>query len=134
MALDGAALIRELHTYGKLVKVAAVNSGKGEAQHMGVGTELMKTAEKIALERGFTKTAVIAGVGVRKYYEKLGYRLQDTYMVKDLTAALPITEEQVQEDDDNDNPVSAMVQGVATAMASAVTSVVSGILGSFKKK
>jgi elongator complex protein 3 len=28
--------------------------------------------------------AVISGVGVRDYYRKLGYRLKDTYMIKQL--------------------------------------------------
>jgi len=81
-ALHGAALIRELHTYGKLVSVAGANTGAGESQHAGIGSQLMETAERISRERGFTKTAVIAGVGVRRYYAKLGYALEDTYMVK----------------------------------------------------
>ena len=34
---------------------------------------------------GFTKTAVIAGVGTREYYKnKCGYYLGDTYMLKNL--------------------------------------------------
>lgn len=103
-ALEGCALIRELHTYGKLIAVSRPNSGN-EAQHMGVGTQLMREAERIAIERGFMKIAVIAGVGVRRYYAKLGYKLEDTYMVKQLTAdkGSTITEEQVEQDDDNDN-------------------------------
>jgi elongator complex protein 3 len=87
-ALRGAALIRELHTYGKLLAVDTTNSG-GEAQHVGVGTQLMRYAEELAARKGcYTRIAVIAGIGVRKYYEqKLGYRLEDTYMVKDITPA-----------------------------------------------
>lgn len=111
--LRNAALIRELHTYGRLIRVADANTGK-ETQHVGVGTQLMKKAEEIAASRGFTRVAVIAGVGVRKYYEKLGYRLEETYMVKDgLTlpgsgpadaAGASIISEQLElEDDDNDN-------------------------------
>lgn len=101
--LKGCALIRELHTYGKLVAVSQQNSGS-ETQHVGVGSQLMREAERIAMARGFRKAAVIAGVGVRRYYAKLGYHLEDTYMVKDLedTAAM-ITEKQVVEDDDNAN-------------------------------
>jgi ELP3 family radical SAM enzyme/protein acetyltransferase len=82
-ALNGAALIRELHTYGKLVAVSHGNTGQ-ETQHVGVGTRLMRKAEEIAVERGFARAAVIAGVGVRGYYAKLGYELQETYMVKAL--------------------------------------------------
>lgn len=104
-ALEGCALVRELHTYGRLIAVSRPNSGN-EAQHMGVGTQLMREAERIAVSRGFSKIAVIAGVGVRRYYAKLGYSLQDTYMVKSLTPTGEnvITEEQVVQDDDNDNP------------------------------
>ncbi|RNF27587.1 acetyltransferase-like protein [Trypanosoma conorhini] len=103
-ALEGCALIRELHTYGRLVAVSRPNSGS-EAQHMGVGTQLMREAERIAAARGFGSVAVIAGVGVRRYYGRLGYQLEDTYMVKRLAVngTNAITEEQVVQDDDNDN-------------------------------
>lgn len=84
-ALRDAALIRELHTYGKLVSVSHTNTGK-EAQHVGVGSQLMAKAEEIAASKGFKRAAVIAGVGVRLYYAKLGYTLEDTYMVKLLGA------------------------------------------------
>lgn len=101
--LRGCALIRELHTYGKLVAVSQHNTGH-ESQHVGVGTQLMREAERVAKERGFHRTAVIAGVGVRRYYAKLGYHLEDTYMVKVLDdPASTITEAQVVQDDDNDN-------------------------------
>lgn len=53
------------------------------AQHRGIGTRLMQEAEKLSLTKyGLKKYVVIAGVGARKYYEKLGYHLEDTYMVK----------------------------------------------------
>ncbi|CAC9490123.1 acetyltransferase-like protein [Leishmania infantum JPCM5] len=101
--LRGCALIRELHTYGKLIAVSQQNTGR-ETQHVGVGTQLMREAERIAKERGYYRTAVIAGVGVRRYYAKLGYRLEDTYMVKELDEqASIITEDQVVQDDDNEN-------------------------------
>ena len=101
--LRGCALIRELHTYGKLIAVSQHNTGH-ETQHVGVGTQLMREAERIASEHGFVRAAVIAGVGVRRYYAKLGYHLEETYMVKDLNCtATAITEEQVVQDDDNEN-------------------------------
>lgn len=84
--LSGSALIRELHTYGKLVAVDKQNSG-GEAQHVGVGTQLMREAEQLAKKKEFRRVAVIAGVGARRYYAKLGYRLEDTYMIKELVEA-----------------------------------------------
>lgn len=77
--LKNTALIRELHTYGRLAPI----SGKGEqSQHMGMGKKLLGEAEKIARKSGFEKMAIISGVGVRGYYKKLGYRLKDTYMLK----------------------------------------------------
>ncbi|EPY26260.1 histone acetyltransferase [Angomonas deanei] len=110
--LVGAALIRELHTYGKLVAVHQHNEGHA-AQHVGVGTELMREAEKIAKSKGFTKIAVIAGVGVRRYYAKLGYQLEDSYMVKSLLEpSAAITEAQVDEDDDNENDKFSVMQSV----------------------
>ena len=47
---------------------------------------LMQKAEEIAKENGCNKLSVISGVGVREYYKKLGYELDDVgvYMVKEL--------------------------------------------------
>lgn len=78
-ALRGAALIRELHTYGRHTPVGG--AGK-QSQHVGFGRRLIAEAERIARERGYKKMAIISGIGVREYYRKLGYRLEDTYMVK----------------------------------------------------
>lgn len=78
-ALEGAALIRELHVYGELVSVGEKSK---RVQHTGLGRKMMKKAEETAKAHGYKKVAVISGVGVRGYYRKLGYRLQDTYMVK----------------------------------------------------
>ncbi|MEK7171409.1 MAG: tRNA uridine(34) 5-carboxymethylaminomethyl modification radical SAM/GNAT enzyme Elp3 [Patescibacteria group bacterium] len=80
--LEGAAIIRELHTYGSQVPI----SEKDElaTQHMGFGKRLVAEAEKIAVQNGYKKIAVIAGIGVREYYKKLGYKLDGTYMIKKL--------------------------------------------------
>ena len=78
--IEGAAIIREIHTYGKLV---ALYQKEIAPQHRGLGKKLIKEAEKIAKEEfGLKKIAVIAGVGVRDYFRKLGYKLKDTYMIK----------------------------------------------------
>ena len=85
--LRSASLVRELHTYGQLVPVnLPVRRGftPRRAQHQGFGKRLMKIAEELTKKQGLEKIAVIAGIGVRPYYEKLGYRLQGTYMVKQL--------------------------------------------------
>jgi elongator complex protein 3 len=79
--LVGAALIRELHTYGQLVRIGEEGT---QSQHVGFGRRLIARAEEIAKEHGAKKMAIIAGVGVRKYYEKLGYELEGTYMLKGL--------------------------------------------------
>lgn len=82
-ALKNAAIIRELHTYGKLVAVSAKN--KSSPQHTGLGKKLITEAERIAKkEFGSKKIAVISGIGVRNYYRKLGYRLNNGYMVKNI--------------------------------------------------
>ncbi|MBD3328520.1 tRNA uridine(34) 5-carboxymethylaminomethyl modification radical SAM/GNAT enzyme Elp3 [Candidatus Peregrinibacteria bacterium] len=80
--LEGAALIREVHTYGEQVKVDSKTAGA--SQHIGLGRQMMQKAEEISRKNGFKKVAVISGIGVREYYRKLGYRLEGTYMVKDI--------------------------------------------------
>ncbi len=45
----------------------------------------MEEAERIARdEHGSDRLAVIAGVGTRHYYRKLGYELKGPYMIKNL--------------------------------------------------
>lgn len=83
------ALIRELHVYGKVQKVRA-SFEAGKVQHSGIGTRLIKHAENIARENGFERMAIISGVGVRDYYRKQGYRLEGTYMVKDLNKSFDL--------------------------------------------
>lgn len=80
--LANCALIREVHVYGHSLGVG--NSG-ASSQHLGFGQLLVNTAEEIAVQNGFTKTSVIAGVGTREYYKnKCGYYLEGTYMNKNL--------------------------------------------------
>lgn len=71
--LRNAALIRELHVYGKLIPTK--DQQDSHAQHVGLGKRLMEKAETMAKENGCEKIAVIAGVGVRNYYRKLGYEM-----------------------------------------------------------
>lgn len=77
------SLVRELHVYGLAVPIHGRE--KSRFQHQGYGTLLMKEAERIARdEHGSTKLSVISGVGVRSYYERLGYELDGPYMSKNL--------------------------------------------------
>lgn len=78
--LEGASLVREVHTYGEQVELSARE--KAASQHIGLGRRMMNKAEEISLKNGFKKIAVISGIGVREYYRKLGYTLEGTYMVK----------------------------------------------------
>jgi len=72
--LKNKTFIRELHTYGPAEKIKE----KGEIQHKGLGKKLIKEAEKLSKNTIY----VISGVGVREYYKKLGYNLENYYMVK----------------------------------------------------
>ena len=77
------AIIREVHTYGQLTPIKSKN--KKSPQHIGLGKKLIMEAEKIALQEfGVKKIAVISGIGVRDYYRKLGYKLENGYMIKKL--------------------------------------------------
>jgi elongator complex protein 3 len=77
-----AALVRELHVYGQSLPVGSTRSGA--AQHTGLGARLMAEAEHIARRSGYARLAVIAALGTRPYYQRLGYALGETYMVKSL--------------------------------------------------
>jgi len=78
--LRGCALIRELHTYGQALEIG----GRGQIQHLGLGKGLLQEAEKIARQNGLKKIAVIAGIGVRQYYRKFGYKLAGSYLIKNI--------------------------------------------------
>jgi elongator complex protein 3 len=80
--LVSAALVREVHVYGQSLEVGAESDEA--AQHSGLGRALMAQAEEIAGQAGFERLAVIAALGTRGYYQKLGYHLEGTYMVKGL--------------------------------------------------
>jgi len=86
--LKNSVLIRELHTYGHLVPIQNTKYkilNTTHAQHTGLGKKLMAEAEKIVKkETNLKRIAVISGIGVRGYYKKLGYKLEDEYMIKNL--------------------------------------------------
>eukprot|EP00701_Giardia_intestinalis_P005305 XP_001709129.1 Histone acetyltransferase Elp3 [Giardia lamblia ATCC 50803] len=76
------SLIREVHVYGNAVGL----SERGvSVQHRGYGRILVREAERIARnEHKSVKLAIIAGVGTREYYSKLGYALDGPYMSRTL--------------------------------------------------
>ncbi len=77
---EKTGLIREIHTYGRMAQIGK----SGEWQHKGFGTKLMQEAEKIAKEFGCNKMVVIAGIGVREYFYKLGYKKEGPYVSKEI--------------------------------------------------
>jgi ELP3 family radical SAM enzyme/protein acetyltransferase len=89
--LERAALIRELHVYGQVVAVGADNGaeGGGVAQHVGFGSTLLLKAEQLAVANGYTRIAVISGVGTRNYYRKRGYEDSEHFLVKTLDPDAP---------------------------------------------
>ncbi|MFC1655336.1 elongator complex protein 3 [Patescibacteria group bacterium] len=80
--LEYAAVIRELHTYG--AQIPLTQHDDLAVQHQGYGKRLLERAEEITSEYKLSKLAVISGIGVREYYRKRGFKLGDTFMVKDL--------------------------------------------------
>ncbi|KAL7069471.1 radical SAM domain-containing protein [Cryptosporidium serpentis] len=86
--LKNCGLIRELHIYGLVLTHNNNNSSRQNQeipiQHKGYGKTLLKVAEYITYLYGFRKIAVISGIGVREYYGNNGYKLEDTYMIKDI--------------------------------------------------
>jgi len=82
--LEDAAIIREVHIYGQSLTVG--RTVEGAAQHAGLGSSLIEEAEEMAMDAGYPNMAIIAALGTRGYYRKLGYRLVGTYMVKKLKA------------------------------------------------
>lgn len=83
------ALIRELHTYGQLrpidQKTSIHSDTTSQIQHTGLGKKLLAQAEIISQQKKYQRLKIISGIGVRSYYRQLGYRLSQTYMVKQLT-------------------------------------------------
>jgi len=69
--IAASAMIREVHTYGRLVGLGQRH--KGRSQHLGLGRSLIEEAVHLASEAGFGDLAVISSVGTRRYYRRLGF-------------------------------------------------------------
>jgi elongator complex protein 3 len=80
--IEGAALIREVHIYGQSIAIGSKQISA--AQHSGLGTTLLKKAEQIAKNAGYSKLVVIAAIGTRLYYEKRGFIRSGLYMTKEV--------------------------------------------------
>lgn len=78
---DNQSFVRELHVYGQALKIG--EKTKQTTQHKGLGKQLLKQAEQITKENKIFELKIISGVGVRQYYKKLGYKLDEQgYMTK----------------------------------------------------
>jgi elongator complex protein 3 len=76
--VSNQAMIREVHIYGPAVRIG--DSSDGEAQHIGLGGQLIEEAKRIAREAGFERIAVISAIGTREYYSRHGFDLDELYM------------------------------------------------------
>jgi elongator complex protein 3 len=81
--LHGCAVIREVHIYGPALEIG--ESSRGEAQHTGLGTQLIEQAAQLARAQGWKRLAVIAAIGTREYYRRLGFTLGELYMARELS-------------------------------------------------
>ena len=83
---EKTARIRELHVFGNLKPVNTISEKKSNSQHLGIGSFLLGIAEEISDICNIKKIAIISGVGVRGFYQKKGYKLEDEYMIKKLNS------------------------------------------------
>jgi elongator complex protein 3 len=73
------AMIREVHVYGPALNLG--DDSEGEAQHMGLGSELVNKAKEMARTADYQKIAVISAIGTREYYRKHhGFEMAGLYM------------------------------------------------------
>ena len=75
-------MIREVHVYGPALGIGS--DSIGEAQHLGLGRQLIEEAKARARMAGLTRLAVISAIGTRRYYEAQGFERVDLYMVASL--------------------------------------------------
>jgi elongator complex protein 3 len=80
--LRDCAMIREVHVYGPALGIGS--ESMGEAQHLGLGRRLIQRAAEIARAEGYGHLAVIAAIGTRRYYRRLGFEPRGSYMVRPL--------------------------------------------------
>ena len=76
--LAGHALIREVHVYGPALDISA--ESEGQAQHIGLGGQLVQGAIRVAGSAGYPQISVIAAIGTRDYYRKQNFQLGKLYM------------------------------------------------------
>ena len=80
--LQDAAIIREVHVYGRALQIG--KDGVGETQHLGLGKKLIIKAKEIASANNYEKLSVISAVGTRGYYKKRGFEKGELYQTLNL--------------------------------------------------
>jgi elongator complex protein 3 len=81
--MAGAAVVRELRVYGRVVRIGQRETAAW--QHRGLGVSLMGQMERSAAGRfGAKRLLITSAVGTRNYYRKLGYERLGPYMAKEL--------------------------------------------------
>lgn len=80
--LADKAMIREVHIYGPALDLG--EESQGEAQHMGLGSELIDKAKEMASGAGYKGIAVISAIGTREYYAKHNFEIDGLYMTAKL--------------------------------------------------
>ncbi len=76
--LIGHAMIREVHVYGPALLIG--DESQGDAQHIGLGSQLIEKAKEMSRQAGYERIAVISAIGTRGYYRRHGFRLEELYM------------------------------------------------------
>jgi len=77
-----AAIVRELRVYGPLVPLG--KKPVEEWQHRGYGEDLLREAERLSRRHHKETLLVCSGVGVKPYYQHLGYQRIGPYMGVDV--------------------------------------------------
>jgi len=72
------AMIREVHVYGPAVPIG--EDSDGEAQHIGLGSQLIGKAREMSRAAGYRRMAVISAIGTREYYTKHDFEQDGLYM------------------------------------------------------
>ena len=85
--LEGHAMIREVHVYGPAVPIG--EESQGEAQHLGLGAQLIEKAKEMSRAAGYRRLAVISAIGTRAYYARHGFEKGERYMRVELDGRRP---------------------------------------------
>lgn len=72
-----AAMIREIHVYGRSLGLGQKNQEK--AQHFGFGRRLIAKAAALSRQKNFKRLAVISAIGTKEYYRKAGFEDGELY-------------------------------------------------------